>query len=524
MSSSTFRAEIVVDGRPVGRRAPLALGALLAGTHPLNPIQAGIGMTVTVSVGGAAASVFGRLIYMLDGTELSSQRLSFTQVSGSSSAWSLEGAAGGPNLGFPAGIDYDEPKPFEIEITVLYRGGEDTKRYGFWVGSSRHQLGETCRTREGFYALFKNCCLNGVGFRSNTPLMPYGDFDSYFDPDDYPWATGLSLGGESITRICAPERELLNPYIPDSISGDSGDHVDNPFVTPSRPLILPRTPYVMLSGAERLVEQFDGSAAECEIVATSATIPNDDTDTAFTVPPGYDRLSPAWLPAPVRPSASRTNRLRAFIGAQWVNGTSPVEASASLTPTATLRIALSGFDPGERVYLFVSTVRPQFIGPGITVLSAPLGVNSTWPTAAIDEPRLLAGSGGPASGIGSLLMGLGIVTGGAASPFLAPRAITGGATWAIGALGGVANLGSQTGLTVVLPADWTYLAGALALYGAQAMLPDSVMPLYVQGVVVRPTNAPTPTTAGGGTGLGNFGVDWPHSSFLTNVAMVRVAA
>ena len=521
-AATTFRAEVPGDGRALNQRQALTFSGG-AGSTPQNPLQAGLGVTFVVTAAGATAfaSVTGRVIYMAGAGEQPGPTFQFIAVPSELRQYAYEGALGGPRLGFPTGLDYDIPKPFELEVSVLYRGGARIFRFAFWVGNGEHARVEECATREGFGAFFKNCCFNGQGFRAagNQQLYPYGEFDALFEPPDSPWGFGLGAAANVIDLACNIDA-LENPYLPDSITGESDGLVDNPFVNPSAPLVVQSSPYDLLAPVERITVGDDNySAAELGVNAGRALPPRDAANVAFATPPGLDRLSPARHPAPLRSASRRTGRVRGYLVARWIG--TPLQYEASLAAAPALQLTLTGMDSGEIVYIFASTVRPEFTGITPPTVAAPLGVTPNWPVAAISEPRLVAGTGGPGS-IAQLLMDIGIVTGGSASTFLAPRALTGGATWATASIGGYALVGPSGQTTFTIPIDPTYLGGALTLHALNASLPDAVMPVYIQGVVIRPGTAPSPTS--GGTGLGNFAVDWPASAWLTTVAVVRLRA
>lgn len=529
-AATTWRGEIELTGIQLNTREMLAFRSTLAGTMPDNPLQAGLGARLEIVGSESVVEVIGTMIYMPHTADQIRTPVSFTKDP-TQPRWLADGALGGAALGFPPGLDYDIAKPFELEVLMIYRGGRQTRRYGFWVGNGEHYWCSPCNEREPFAALYKNCCYNGAGFRfSGTEAGGnlfgiFGEWDVFFTPAQYPWAVGLGgAGGQMLTLVCQPSRELRNPYIPDSISGANIGNPDDPFVTPSVPSVARNLPYDHLD-LYRLDPAIDGTFDEAFQHAGDITPPDDPAGTAPTVPITWDTLSAAGFPAPTRPTSRRTQRIRSQLTVQWSGvGTTPEEASLSLVPQPALQISLNGFDPGENVYLIASCLRSTWAGPVLAPAAAPLGVTQPWTPVSLIEPRTSNNGIVPVGAItnNELVMALASSSG---APAVGARFITGGLGWNSNAVGGFAFLGAATGFSFQVPIDLTYLQNALAAYGAVANWSEGVIYLYVQAIVCPPGTAPiTASQFGPGTPGGTWGVVWPHGAHLTTVDAVRVRA
>lgn len=524
MAGTTYRGEIERDGRLVNARAVLPLNTTLSGTNPRNPIQLGLGMTFTVVGNAQVASVTGTLRHLANDAEEEGRSITFSK-SASAFIWTAEGAAGGSALGFPQSLDYDTPQPFEMEISVVYRGGRQSRRYGFWVGNGEVSGCANCYTRESFSAVLQNCCFNQRGFRANGETIPssgspgpdlleFGEYDAFFDPTLYPgWAVGLSISG--LDTVCSPDRDLLNPYLPDSVTGESNGNADDPFSVPSSPLV-DRTRTEQLD-VFQLRERLDDTAGGTGVINGDINPGADAQGNPYMDPPGFNRSAPFYIGPGPKPLVRGTSLIeRAKVEALWDDGST----EASLAATSAIRLTLTGFQNGDSVFLFASSDLATFAGPlpfpgnpNPPVVAAPLGVTSTAPKPHLIEPRMTLGASG--TGMVNHYLNLG----------LAPTiyTITAGLTW------GTTSIGARyvllpsdfvTPVVITVPVDQTVLGAILTAIAAVQHAPEGAGVLFLQGIVCRPGTQPVPDT----TGVSTFNALWPHDAFLTNIVALRFRA
>ena len=529
--ATTYRAEIERDGTSLNRRQVVPMAQTLAGTNPRNPLQAGLGGTFVVTGNSLVTTVIGTMTYMPDTAQAQSKSITFAKDA-NAFRWTAEGAIGGSNLGFPEDLDYDTPQPFEFTIKVVFRGGSQTRAYGFWVANGEISGCDTCYTRDSFSAVLQNCCYNQRGFRANDLIVPstggsgpglfgeFGEWDAFFSPADYPtWAIGLgNSGSPPLENICRPNRDLLNPYLPDSITGEDNDRLDNPFigrvVTPTT-----RTRTEQLD-VFQLLEPIDGTAGETGLTVGDINPGADTLGNPYMDPPGFHRSSPLLIGPGPRPTSYGNNQVtRALVALQWTNGLSTIEASIGATTTPSISATLSGFDNGDDLYLFASVAPATFAGPvpnGVNppLVFPPLGITTAFvPPQHLIEPRVTNGVSG--SGIVNHYHNFGLAG--------TVVAISGGTTWNTAAIGAQYQLTPATfatSVTVDIPIDQTFLGAALTSLVAQSNAPDGIVTLFLQGIVCRPGTQPITDT----TATSTFNVMWPADSFLTNLAALRFRA
>lgn len=541
---TTFRGELRNGAKALNRRQVLLLIGTDAGTSPQNPVQAGLGITLEIRTGKQTSSITARMIYMGDANETRRPAVTFTQVS--TGRWQAEGAAGGSNLGFLPNLDYAIAQPFELEVTVVYPGGRDTQRYGLWVGSGHHARQEDCHERDHFNVRLLKCCYNGQGFRTSENQAFYDSFvggprsewDVIFDPGEEPVGSGWAFGvpNSEVERIC-DTWDNSRVYVPDAISGLSTGRVDNPFVNPTEDPPAPRADeYDMLPSQGRLDPVINRTAADIPWEASGPTqrpAPPwwpDPPVAVYTAWPDTDRvLKPMLDSVPAaRPSSRTTGRLRGELNVRWITQNHPYslglpyeETIEVLLPTFSpseepatpphLRFSLTGMDAGETVYLWCSAAYHGRLGPSGEV-AHPIDVFQ------IGFTRLTNG-GGPGSNFNlqTALTGTFSFGGGGSPQFpLFPRAITGLNQWGLTRPGGIATIGSSGALTFDLPADVDYMT-SVANFSKTTEDPSGGMTITFQGVVCRPNTGPRPTLSSD-----PWGVDWPHSSYLTTISRIRI--
>lgn len=536
---TTYRSEIDIAPVALNRGAFLSFPSSLAGTSPYNPAQVGMGLTFTIQGGASVAAVTARMVYLLDDTRQTAGVVSLTKLATQEQTWQAKGVVGGESLGFPTCFDYDVPKPFELELTILYRGGTETRTYTIWVANSEHAGCSPCFVRTPFQMRLRNCCFNGQPFRTDISLFGiYGPYDVYFDPNGYGWALGSSaLFGGAIEMACAGA-ELRNPYIPDAISGVVSDPPQpiDPFVPRQAAVVTVDKPYDLLGAAERLRPFVENSAAGLGIqVSKSASPPDDLYGNAYLSIAGGGtgtRTLPVALYSAADPLDTReaTPRRRGRLQAFWQAATNPVgephldiqsDGLDVVQNPPSIQITLSGLDPGETAYLFAAVAHPNFSGeidPGTTnpenvdpgIISDPLELERRIPP--------LTPNGAAGAVVSPLVTGLGGVNS-PLNPLYTPRAITGTPTWnqTTQGLGGIARVGAATSVTFLLIADMAYARVATTKISPGAGGPENehiLGTLILQAVICRPSTSPYFSSGAA------FGVAFPQSAFLTNKAVL----
>ncbi len=520
---STFRAKTEAEDRSLNRRRGLPLGDRDAGTTPQSPIQAGLGITLAVLVSPSTTSVVGLLRYATGGNEPT--RVSFSQDPGNATRWSIEGAIGGSKLGFPTGLDYAQARGFSLEIQAFSRGGVTSRVYEFWVGSGRHGLPIDCGTREGFSFRTKQCCFNGRPLRDpqNDPIVPLGWFDHYFEPSNGSWAVGLlpsTSGGLSLE--CSLSDELDNIYFPDTITGLSTGKPGNPFQYVPESLVGPQSIADLLGGQQQLRPDVDAQARGMR----DGHFVFADTVDGRTLAAGteYKQLEAASYEQALR-QWERDGSVASELQASWWDG-SAFSSEASIAANPVLQLTLKNMQVGDHVYFFASPWPAPNVGPAPgSAPGARPGLIDFAVTQPLALPKTLVGSAvGYANGNSQLITNLGQPTSGSitVAPGGFAAAISGTAAWNRAAAGGYAFLNGQTGLTFAVPLDVAWLTNFLFITGTNSGMPLASATLYIVGVVCPNGGLATSSSAAGGTALTTqFGVDFPHGSYLTTLAALR---
>lgn len=534
---TTYRSEL--DIAPVGlnRGAFLAFPSSLAGTSPQNPIQVGMAMSFTIQGGSSVATVSARMVYLLDETRQTYGTVALTKEATQEQTWTAKGVVGGESLGFPTCFDYDIPKPFELEVTVIYRGGTEIRTYTIWVANSEHRGCSPCFERTPFQMRLRNCCFNGQPYRTDLTVFGiFGPWDFYFTSDEFSWAFGSSAAfGGAIEMICSGD-QLVNPYIPDSISGTISDppRPVDPFIYRQATPASVAVPYDLLGAPERLREFVATTAAGLDIQVVPTVAPPDDLYGNAYVSiassgTGTRTLPPARYPAPNPPDTReaiprRRARLQAFWQAASLSGPHldiNTDGGDVIQNPPSIRITLSGLDPGETFYLFAAVAHPNYTGEIDAATGIPLNVDPGIPSDPVELERAIFPSV-PNGAQGATVSPLILNIGGVNSPFpplYEPRAITGTPTWntLANGLGGTGRAGSGTSASFLVIADMAY-----ARLGALKVSPGSGGPevdsalgtLIIQAVVCRPATSPYYSASA------PFGVAFPQNAFASNIAVL----